>query len=221
MKGGGLTTINSFPETDEHTESICVELQYNTTQGLQKLLLNFSYNPNKKKHNKFLDSTALQIDAAVSKKKSVILMGDYNINYLNNKERNNIDTVLIPYDLKVVNTKPTQGKNLIDYIITEVNFQMQSAHTLISEIKTYHQAVGMITQERTTKKRKPIIKTFFDKSNYSIKDFTSELKIYDWNSVYKMESIEESYSQFNSILSSVIQKHAPLVKKFVRSDKTK
>ena len=36
-----------------------------------------------------------------------------------------------------------------------------------------------------------------------------------------MESAEEMYSQFNSILSSIIQKHAPLVKKFVRNDKTK
>ena len=117
----------------------------------------------------------------------------------------------------MVNTEPTRGKNLVDYIITECNYQIQSAHTFISEIKTDHQAVGIITQERITKKRKPIIKTFFDKSNYSIKDFTSELKICDWNSVYKMESAKEKYSQFNSILSSIIQKLAPLVKKFVRN----
>ena len=95
----------------------------------------------------------------------MILMCDYNINYLNNKERNNIDTVLIPYDLKVVNTEPTRGQNLIDHIIMEGNYRIQSAHTFISEIKTDHQAVGIITQERITKKRKPIIKLFFDKSN--------------------------------------------------------
>ena len=59
---------NSFPKTDKHTESIWVELQYNTTHGLQKLLINLSYNPNKN-HNKFLDSLALQNDVAVSKKK--------------------------------------------------------------------------------------------------------------------------------------------------------
>ena len=120
-------------------------------------------------------------------------MGDYNINYLNNKERNYIDTVLIPYDLKVVNTEPTRGRNLIDYIITEGNYQIQSVHTFISEIQTDHQAVGIITQERITKKRKQIIITFFDKSNYSIKDFTSEQIICDCNSVYKMESAEEVY----------------------------
>ena len=58
MKGAGLLLfepnhlnpqkVNSFPETDKHTESIWVELQYNTTHGLQKLLINLSYNPNKK-----------------------------------------------------------------------------------------------------------------------------------------------------------------------------
>ena len=36
-------------------------------------------------------------------------MGDYNIDYLNNKEQNNTDIVLIPYDLKLVNTQPTRG----------------------------------------------------------------------------------------------------------------
>ena len=78
-------------------------------------------------------------------------MGDHKINYLENKERNNIDTVLIPYDLKTVNTEPTRGKNLIDYIITEGNYQIQSAHTFISKIKTEQQAVGIITEERITK----------------------------------------------------------------------
>ena len=58
MKGGGLLLfipnqlnpqkVNSFHETDKQTESILVELQYNTTHGLQKLLINLSYNPNKK-----------------------------------------------------------------------------------------------------------------------------------------------------------------------------
>ena len=89
------------------------------------------------------------------------------------------------------------------------------------EIKTDHQTVDIITQERITKKRKPIIKTFYEKPNYTIKDFTSELKICEWKSTYKKESAEEMYSQFNSILSSIIQKHAPLVKKFVRNDKAK
>ena len=94
---------------------------------------------------------ALQIDTAVSKRKRVILMGDYNIDYLNNNERNNIETVLIPYDQKVVNAEPTGRKNLIDYTITDGNYQIQSAHTFISEIKTVHQAVCIITQERITK----------------------------------------------------------------------
>ena len=45
MKGGGLLLfipnhlnpqkVNSFPETDEHAESIWVELQYNTTHGFK------------------------------------------------------------------------------------------------------------------------------------------------------------------------------------------
>ena len=146
-------------------------------------------------------------------KTRVILMGNYNINYLNNKERNNTYTVLISNDLKVVNTEPTRRKNLIDYIITKNNYQIQGAHAFISEFKTDHDALGIITLERIKNRGKQKVKRFFDKSNHSIKDLTSELKICDWNSVYKMESAEDMYLQFNSTLSSIFQKHAPLVKK--------
>ena len=52
-------------------------------------------------------------------------MGDYNINYLNQKEHNCLDTILTPYDLHVLNrTEPTRvkgaSKSLIDYIITDL-----------------------------------------------------------------------------------------------------
>ena len=76
-----------------------------------------SYNPEKSKTDIFLKELALQIDYRITKKEKILLLGDFNINYLKPNERNKMDTILAPYGLSVVNKKPTSGKNLIDFVI--------------------------------------------------------------------------------------------------------
>ena len=51
-------------------------------------------------------------------------MGDYNINYLNELEQQNLVTILIPYGLQIINTKIHTrihgiSRSLIDYIISD------------------------------------------------------------------------------------------------------
>ena len=53
------------------------------------------------------------------------LMGDYNRAYLNNKDKQNLDTITVPYGLNIVNKEiPTRvrgkSKSLLDYIITDL-----------------------------------------------------------------------------------------------------
>ena len=53
-------------------------------------------------------------------------MGDYNIDYLNEREQKCPNTVTLPYGLRILNTViPTRVKDnsetLIDYIITDLN----------------------------------------------------------------------------------------------------
>ena len=69
-------------------------------------LINFSDNPNKKMMNRFLEEFAQAIDNAIVKSSNIVLMGD--INYFNNKERENLNSLWTPYDLEA----------LIDYIIS-------------------------------------------------------------------------------------------------------
>ena len=65
------------------------------------------------------------VDFAIVENKPINLVGHYNINYLNVKERQPLDTITIPYGLRITNTEfPTrvQGNSmtLIDYIITDI-----------------------------------------------------------------------------------------------------
>ena len=52
-------------------------------------LINISYNPKKLLYEEFLEQSARSIDRAITENKTIIMMGDYNINYLENKEKQN------------------------------------------------------------------------------------------------------------------------------------
>ena len=52
-------------------------------------------------------------------------MGDFNIGYLNNQEKQYLDTITVPYGLNIVNTEiPTRvrgkSKSFLDYIINDL-----------------------------------------------------------------------------------------------------
>ena len=73
-----------------------------------------------------MDQLAINIDNAITKNEKIILLGDYNINYLDTLGRYRLETVILPYDLHITNqtipTRLNRGHNtkiLIDYIITD------------------------------------------------------------------------------------------------------
>ena len=72
----------------------------------------------------FLEKLVLGIDLAMAEGKSVILTGDYNLNYFAKSDRSLLQSVISPYDLKPTNndtaTRMTNSSStLINYIITD------------------------------------------------------------------------------------------------------
>ena len=109
-------------------KSIWAELKMNNlkTQNTT-ILLNITYSLNKNKTDIFLEQLAQNIDNAIVKGHKIKLMGDYNINYLNSKEKEKLDSILLPYHLEVqIKTEATRickaGKTatLIDYFISDI-----------------------------------------------------------------------------------------------------
>ena len=71
-----------------------------------------------------MEQLTLNIDNAFSVSNKITLLGDYNINYLNSKEEENLDSIIIPYGLKVFfpndETRISSStKTHIDYIISD------------------------------------------------------------------------------------------------------
>ena len=48
-----------------------------------------------------MEQLTLNIDNAFSVSNKITLLGDYNINYLDSKEKESLDSKIIPYGLKV------------------------------------------------------------------------------------------------------------------------
>lgn len=118
MKGGGVCILvpkilepkerkDLCTIRDDLFESLWIECDYNRNT---RQLTNISYCPQKALTAIFLDELQLTLDRAVTEGKPLVLMGDYNINYLVTHEKNKLDEAIRPYDLKVLNqNSPTRA----------------------------------------------------------------------------------------------------------------
>ena len=106
-------------------ESIWIECILTTKKTMkQKQFITISYNPRKSLYHLFLEQPSSSIDFAVTGDKPITVMGDYNNDYMNTRERQDLETVVLPYGFMINNTnQPTRvrgiSKSVNDYIITQ------------------------------------------------------------------------------------------------------
>ena len=92
--------LNLFDK--EKYESVWVECKSTfNISSKEKILVNLCYNPSRSNFIDFLEQLTLNIGNAFSVSNKITLLGDYNINYLDSKEKENLDSIIIPYGLKV------------------------------------------------------------------------------------------------------------------------
>ena len=66
------------------------------------------------------------------------MIGDYNINYLENKEKQNLETIIQPYDLNVTNKHQAtrikdESNSFIDYIIIDGNEPLRYSEIFLTD----------------------------------------------------------------------------------------
>ena len=125
----------------------------------KKCVLNLLYCPEKKLVKIFLEKLLLGIDLAMVEGKSVKHAGDYNINHFANHDRNLLQFVISPYDLKPSNintaTRMTNSSlTLIHYIITDDNETGTVADKILKTdpCATITVLKSVILKSKTTKK---------------------------------------------------------------------
>ena len=78
--------LNLFDK--EKYESVWVECKSTfNISSKEKMLVNLCYNPSRSNFIDFLEQLTLNIDNAFSVSNKITLLGDYNINYLDSKEK--------------------------------------------------------------------------------------------------------------------------------------
>ena len=106
-------------------DSLWVECRCNFSKNCKsKMLLNITYSPLKKYQIDFLEQLMTNLDNASCESMEKTLMGDYNLDYLTPLEKENLDTVVLPYGFRVASpylptrvnkTTKTQKPTLIIY----------------------------------------------------------------------------------------------------------
>ena len=152
------------------------------------------------------------------------MMGDYNKNYLGNKEKQNLETIIQPYDLNVTNKHQAtrikdESNSLIDYIIIDGNEPLLYNEIFDSPIQTDHFAQLIILATKLSK-NKVIKKQIYDKTNYSPKKFKHSIKQLNWENFYCSTVPSEMLRTFEQNLEQQIPFHVPIKTSFIRNNKS-
>ena len=206
-------------------ESIWIECRTtNSSATKNNQLINISYNPHKHYYRQFLEEFSTSIDYAFTEIKPLVLMGDYNINFLNKNERECLETILIPYGLYAMNKElPTRvvgsSKTLIDYILTD-HLKAETFETHVSDtpFRTSknkpidHRVTSIINDFQINTNKKVIVKEIFDKKNYRKDLFCRDLESSDWSRFYRQNILapricsQYSVTSLKDLLKSVLRK---------------
>ena len=202
-------------------DSIWIEFKTGLNKNDRTTLLNLAYNPDRNNKTDFLEDLGKSIHHAQSFNSNLNLLGDYNLNYLNEDDKQSLDTILIPYNLDVTNKlTPTHSKALIDYIISDLSIQGLSNNSLkfTPPIKTDHQATAFITELKLNNNISLIKRKIIDKSNYSDYKFKQKLSAINWRSFYSNRNPEVMFDIFTSNIADTIKECAPQKTIFFRND---
>ena len=186
----------------------------NNSANKQKQLMNVSYNPNKSLYHQFLEELSVGVDHAIVENKPLTIMGDYNINYLNIREKRHLETVTHPYGLIFSNTdQPTRikgtSKTLVKYIITDhSNAACFTPIVIDTPLRTIgkkpidHLATSVITNIEMMKSTNVFRKTIFDKKTYNKELFQYYVQNCDWEYFYGRSCAEGLFSIFSNFIEN-------------------
>ena len=146
-------------------------------------------------------------------------MGDYNIDFLDEQERELLESVISPFGILVYSPEsPTRitdhSQTHIDYIIQE---QVTPANSFVFDTpyKSDHLALSYITEVINARKKAKFLSTF-DKTNYDKKAFRNTVSTLPWYRIYQCRTVQAMLSMFITLLLFSLEKHAPLKKNFIK-----
>ena len=185
------------------------------------MLLKVTYNPLKAHQTDFLERLLSNNDNAICETVPISMMSDYNMNFSQTLEWDNLETVFIHYGFSVAG--PTLPKRIckttkmhIDYNLT-VNIPHKKSFVFGSLSKTDHFGCVVFT-DITVEKPSRIIFHRFDKKKNDKLAFCETLSGLSWFKVYQCSTPSDMFDMFVYVLSSAAENDAPSKKSSQRRE---
>ena len=142
-----------------------------------------------------------------------MLIGDFNMNETEEQLKNVLDL----YSLKNLVKEPTCYKShtpkCIDLVLTNRNRSVQKTTTVETGLSDFHKMV--VTVLKTTfPKQGPTVINYINYKKYNENVFKNDLQ----QELQRIDTPDLNYSSFETAFDRVLDKHAPMKKKYVRAN---
>ncbi|KAG7310994.1 hypothetical protein JYU34_003847 [Plutella xylostella] len=220
-KGGGgvaiylrshipFTIVSKSPsEYSEKAEHLLIEVRL----GYTRILLGVCYSPSMtvnyfSSFEKLLEDFSPLFD-------NTIVMGDFNTCLLKNNSRSNtLQSIVTSKNLHILPLQathhpPNSEPTLLDLIIVSSPDLVMKHGQFTADCFSYHDLLYVSYKVRTPKpKKRTILQRNFKKVD--LQRLFEDAKAIDWAQLNDIDDIDERVTMFNSLLTNLFNKHAPL-----------
>ena len=201
--------IQALDNTIEHQ---WIELTGETK--LANILIGIIYQPSSKTKEKieWLDKFETVLSQiTLIHQGPIMIAGDFNIDMLKqSQERDIYQNILDNFNLIQHVTKPTRkSKTLIDHLITSAGTKLIASDVVYCDEISDHDSPFCIF--KITKPRfEPRYKYIRNERSFILNDYLNDFRHLPLNVVYGLEDVNEKLSIFNELITTCIDKHAPI-----------
>ena len=202
-----LLEKHNFPND---IEIIMIELNIRS----MKWLIGCCYNPNRNLISYHLKELGKALDIYTKSYDNILMMGDFNVDF----KDNNIIAFCNEFNLKNLNEEPTCFKSInnpstIDLFLTNTRKCFQKIETIENDLSDFHKLLVTVMNV-DLKRLPPKIICYREYKNFDAKNFENELL----NHSHNRNICEKSFDDFKTSFLKILNKHAPLKKKYLRAN---
>ena len=188
----------------------------------QKLLVNVSYCPNKRLGEYFFDQLSTELSGAYSVTDNVILLGDYNLNYLNKTEKCKLDIFASNSGLEIVNLRDAtrctdKTFTLIDHCFVSkdqiIAYNVTTTHSNSDHFLVIFESNLSLKSESDNKIRMRSFRLF------SRSKFNRHLALAEWCRMHQSENGNDMFAHSSIFLRKLLKNthHFRVLKKTGRN----
>ena len=209
----------------ENVESICLNVKGFANTSFYICACYRS--PNLGRVSDFISTCSTATDKMLKSKSEIIFLGDFNINMLQNDHNTDLRSHTNPWidfcdQFCFTNTidEPTRvtntSKSLIDVILVNRPEYWATSGSLQLGMSD-HDLIYIIRKQRLPKSKVKVIDSRSMK-HFNQDAFLADLMTTPWNMAFIFDGIDDVWGHWSKLFNVLVEKHAPCIKKRVRSN---